>query len=377
MPSVIQKNKSGSFWRKALIAVLYIVGSLVVAELFYRNFWQEPPKTEVVYGNHPVFHHVPKSFLVGGLGEYDMRGTRYSLDKEPGTQRLVFLGDSFTYGFTLPEQTVPYHLESLLKSRFPGMKFEVLNFGFVSYSPLIEEVVYRELVSPLKPDLVILLYDTFDPQDDVLYAKSATFDDRGVPLAVAGEDFLKVGLRRSALVRFVETSIEIIRNGWNLLPVEQRFESRIKYLTEPQTFQWVIDDSFKIVGRLGGQVQADGARFLLFQYPPPHLLQDLSEFKEFLAGWGVDHAHWIPPKSSAFAPMVLNFCAQAKLSCYDFGPKVRQMEEDLGPKGSRQDIYNNRDGHFTGKANAVFARFILEKLQETGFPTSPNPAPAP
>ena len=362
------ETDKGSPWRKRLlIAAVYLFGSLVVAELFYRFFWSDPPMTEVVKGNHPVFHHVPKAFLKKGLGEFDFRGRKYETAKKPGAIRISFLGDSFAYGFCPHDQTIPFHLKAMLKKSFPETAFEVLNFGFVSYSPIIEEVVYRRLVARLESDYVILLYDSFDPQDDILYSKMASFDKDGRTLSVAGEEFLKTGIRRSALVRFVQYVVEVIRNGWHYLPEEQRFESRIRCIDDPEGLQWVLDYSFSILGRLAGAVEADASRFMLFQYPPPHILKDTGEFRTWLATWGVRQEEWSPPAESRFTPLVLSYCKGKGMRCYDFGPGVREMEAELGESGSRLEIYNNMDGHFTGRANKKFAAFILEKLLEEGL----------
>lgn len=366
------KPKNNSISVRILKGLAYLAAMLIIAELFYRFFWQEPPMTEVVYGNHPIYHHVPKAFLKNGIGSFDYRGRAYEVNKKPGRIRVAFLGDSFTYGFTPGNQTIPHHLHQMIKSRFPDQDVEVLNFGFVSYSPIIEEVVYRRQVAKLKPDYVIQIYDTFDPQDDILYSKSATFDEDGVPLKIAGEEFLKTGIRSSALVRFFQFAYEVVKNSWHYLPEHQRFESRIHFLTDSQSLAHLIDYSFQTLARLCRQVEKDGARFMLFQYPPPHLLRDLREFQNFLALWGVT-PDWQRPVESPFTPLVLDFCSKNQMHCHDFGPRVRKMEDELGPEGSRLKIYNNEDGHFTGLANREFADFILEKLIQQGFPQAVNP----
>jgi len=364
-------DTGSSIFKKIVKGFIYVLVLLFIAEMFYRFFWTDPPMTEVVYGNHPTYHHVPKMFLKSGLGEMDYRKHPYQVEKPADTIRVAFIGDSFTYSFTPANETIPHYLRKMVQQKYPDKKVEILNFGFVSYSPLIEEVVYRRLVSQLKCDYVIQLYDTFDPQDDILYSKSTTFDENGVPLAVAGEEFLKTGIRASALVRFVQFAYELIKNNWHYLPKHQRFESRIEFLLQPKDLQELIGYSFSVIKRLATKVKQDGSKFLLFQYPPPHLMQDLSEFQNFMASWGIN-SEWQPPKESPFTPLVLDFCRKEQLNCYDFGPNVRKMEQNLGENGSRLKIYNNRDGHFTGFANLDFAGFILEKLESQGFPSIVN-----
>lgn len=357
--------------KRLLRFVLIFLAILIGIELFYRLFWKDPPMTEVVYGNHPTYHHLPSILMTEGTGKMDMRGNRYSVERKPGVVRIAFLGDSFTYGFTPANETIPYDLSNFLKEAYPDQKFEILNFGFVSYSPIIEELVYHDLVKPLNPDIVFLLYDTFDPQDDVLYAKSATFDpETGRAVQIAGEQFLRTGFRWFSAVRFIQYSVEVLRNGWHYLPEEQRFENRYHFLVDPLIYPDVIAHSFGIIKRLSKEVERNGSRFALFQYPPPHLLKDRSEFQAFLSPWVIPQ-DWEPPAQSAFGRLVMEFCEKESIFCYNFGPEVRAMEEALGNTGSRLTIYNNLDGHFTGEANLRFARFILDRMKDQNWLPSP------
>lgn len=378
-PAAPAKAKA-SLGRRLLRWGLVLFAYLALCELFFQLFFSDPPLSEVVYGNHPIYHHVPKAFLEGGFGEYDFRRVKYENAPRPDTLRVAFIGDSFTYGFCPPNETIPFYFQRFLKERFPNQRIEVLNFGFVSYSPIIEEVVYKRLVAPLKPDYVILLYDTFDPQDDVLYTKSATFAEDGSADSVAGEQFFHTGLRRFATVRFAEFASTVIENDWDYFPFEQRFAARVIYVREPSRFQNVVNYSFSILKRLAARVERDGSRFMLFQYPPPHLLADRHEFTKYFAAWGLP-VSWVPPRESPFTKQVLAFCRANGLRCFDFGPQVRAIEDALPPGASRLGIYNNEDGHFTGAVNKVFARFILDSFVAQGFGAKPQaevtPASAP
>ncbi len=351
---------------------VYLLAALILCELFFRLFWTEPPMTYIIEGNHPIYHHVPKAFTQAGLGEYDFRGRRYRVEKAPDTLRIVFLGDSFTYSMTSPNQTIPRHLEKLLAEKHPALKVEILNFGMVSYSPIIQELEYHNLVRELKADWVLWLYDTFDPIDDTLYSRLATVDpETGRVVAVPGEPYRKTGFRRSAFLRFIEFAWSVANNDWDFLPERMKFMNYPKFARNPSDFQDMIDRSFTIAGRLGKTIQGDGSKLLLFQYPWPFHLRDLHEFAELMIGWGVQFSTWETPTTNRFGELVLDFCRKKGFSCYDFFPEVRRMEDELGADGSRLTIYYNNNGHFTAKANARFARFILDRLEENGFARTP------
>ncbi|RJO66722.1 MAG: SGNH/GDSL hydrolase family protein [Myxococcales bacterium] len=367
-----------SFGKRVLHLFVWVAIALVACEIFYRFAWTEPPKTELIADNHPVFHHVPPAFLKGGLGEYDFRGAKYGEKKKPGAVRVVFMGDSFTYGFTASDQTIPAHFKRLAITEFPDRSIEVLNFGYKSYAPLLHAVVYRRLVKQLDADYVLMLYDTFDSQEDSLYARLATFDQNGDPVAVVGEHFQNTGLKHSALVRFLLFATEVVRNHWGYLPYELRIANRLTYLSNPDRFAAQVNYSFQTVERLADKITEDGSRFVLYHYPPVFMLRDTHEFAGYFATiWGL-YAPWQAPGKSPFGQKLLAFCAETELDCHDFTPEVLTMEEELGAGGSRLAIYNNEDAHFTGDANARFARFILDTLKEEGFPHPAKTAePAP
>jgi len=118
------------------------------------------------------------------------RGRDLSDDKPPGTYRIVMLGDSFTFGAGVgDDQTFSRVLEDILNAASPG-KYEVVNCGVESYSPVLEYIQLRRNIDELKPDMVIMNFDMSDLTNDLVYRKQASFGADGEPLAVSGmEDY--------------------------------------------------------------------------------------------------------------------------------------------------------------------------------------------
>lgn len=86
--------------------------------------------------------------------------------KDAGLVRIAVLGDSVTFGFSVPvEDTYCSVLERELNAAEPpgGKHFEVLNFGVGGYSTRDEAVVLEAKALPLQPDLVIVGYFLNDP----------------------------------------------------------------------------------------------------------------------------------------------------------------------------------------------------------------------
>jgi len=110
---------------------------------------------ELNYDSNPRGYFDDNGGLTYRINEYGFRGPDYPLDKPPGKQRVVLLGDSFTFGEGVRfEDTFGERLEQ----RLGRDHVEVLNLG-VGGIDTIEEVSYlRHQGLRFQPDLVILVY---------------------------------------------------------------------------------------------------------------------------------------------------------------------------------------------------------------------------
>jgi len=76
------------------------------------------------------------------------------LEKPAGTYRIFVLGESAAMGDPDPAYGFTRYLETMLRERFPAMKFEVVNTGMVAINSHVSLVIARELVK-YKPDLFL------------------------------------------------------------------------------------------------------------------------------------------------------------------------------------------------------------------------------
>jgi hypothetical protein len=147
----------------------------------------------------PVFHHrfVPNasgwsksrefkvSFSINAIG---LRDREISRNKAEGTKRVLMLGDSFTEGQGVEaKDAFPARVQALVDAAGLSTRWEVLNAGEQSYSPLLEYLLLEKQLIDLEPDLVILNLDLSDVWDDIQYTKRATFNASGKPVAVRAE----------------------------------------------------------------------------------------------------------------------------------------------------------------------------------------------
>lgn len=89
------------------------------------------------------------------LGFRDDR--EYSLEKRPGTFRILVLGDSVTFGHgSVPEHAYPLLLEQRLRAWKPDVDWQVWNLGVPGYNTSQELAHLLEVGSAFRPDLVIV-----------------------------------------------------------------------------------------------------------------------------------------------------------------------------------------------------------------------------
>lgn len=90
----------------------------------------------------------------------------------PEDFNVVFLGDSFVYGYDLPDSVaIPQTFERLVREALPRRGINVANFGWISASPLLCLRQLRDIGPRYNPDLVILCIDMTDFHDDIKYER--------------------------------------------------------------------------------------------------------------------------------------------------------------------------------------------------------------
>ncbi len=101
------------------------------------------------------------------LNSFGMRDKKRDLIKKDSTKRIAIIGDSFTFGFSVPgDKVFPSVLEELLNDSSLNLNynFEVLNFGVGGYSCKDEALVIKHKVPAWNPDLIIICYVMNDAQ---------------------------------------------------------------------------------------------------------------------------------------------------------------------------------------------------------------------
>ncbi len=88
-----------------------------------------------------------------------LRGPELSYTKQPDVKRILFLGDSVTFGYKLKsyKQTFPHLIENLLRSK-SDYEVEAINSGVGGYSPWQEYIYLTTEGIKYEPDLIVVSF---------------------------------------------------------------------------------------------------------------------------------------------------------------------------------------------------------------------------
>ena len=166
--------------RRAPLAAMTVslVLSLLVAEYAAQivvdrtsGFRQLPSAT--LHHENPKNASIPDN--TGVMVRTNPDGLRTSWTRETfrsQRERIVFIGDSFTFGLGVEgDESVPENLQILLREHLGRDDVGVLNAGVISYSPFLQRLAFREIYRHYEPTLTILMLDLGDIGDDYKYAR--------------------------------------------------------------------------------------------------------------------------------------------------------------------------------------------------------------
>ncbi len=328
----------------------------------------------------PVFHHrfVPGAsgfhksleFYAGySINAVGLRDREVSLKKPEGTRRILLLGDSFTEGNGVEaKDAFPARLQALIDAAAPSTRWEILNAGEGSYSPLLHYLLLKERLIHLDPDLVILNLDLSDVYDDIQYTKLATFDPSGEPLAVRAEPERSPGPWYVEAAYSLKDFLKEHTRLYNFL--RRRIASLLT--TRPEPSGDVRTDKYAML-RDGYDLRDGGDWSLTFGY--------IRRIRDLLAARRIPlwltvypYGHQVSAREWHHGRVFWSFeqrrvyttapQKQVEQLGQKMGIRVVNLTEDFLERSRKEfPLYFPYDGHFTPAGHAVAAAAIFRELQ--------------
>ena len=299
---------------------------------------------------------------------FGLRSPEVAVPKRPGTYRILLLGDSFTFGFRAAGDVVfARKLERLLRDR-GNPSVEVVNAGVLSYCPLLEYLQYRDTLSVLEADLVILNFDMSDVQDHLEYSRSAVFSPEGEPLFVT-EPSLRTPPGFPRLLSF-----EWVRR--HVLALTRKRQSTLEgspFARDIDRYIWALDGGPEMdrevqstlapILSLAALLRHQGIPFVLATYPQP---------------WQVSaDATPLPPVREqyniGYNRVHLNDRAFRKVEAFASSHGIAFVNATSAFRSASRpaDLFMAGDFHFTPRGHALYAEVLAAHIaSRSGSPAA-------
>ncbi len=187
-----------------LFTLLVVFGA---GEMGWRYYLQEEYYEKIRHWEHPLYNmHADQPYQYRlkpavtaengreELWSYTINGDGFRNPKvvqEKGKKRILMLGDSYTFGWGVPEDAVfPRVLEKMLNAGKAG-GFQIINAGIPGYNAAQEYALLDEILPWYTPDWVILnvRVDDAEPQQTIPEAPSRIY---GTAVFWLVEDFKEI-----------------------------------------------------------------------------------------------------------------------------------------------------------------------------------------
>ena len=308
------------------------------------------------------------------------------------TTRLAVLGDSFTFGVGVADDAAfPAVLERRLRASLERDDVAVLNAGMISYSPLLQTVVYPGKVRGYQPQVVLMLLDATDFGDDVRYQRRLRRDsdrvwfdvvDRRRPRPSGALMNVTLLPRRLAEYHLRYPWVELGRrlgfalanppSPFDLHTMELRIGGVVEhnvffiYRHPPELTRPYFERTLGYVEQVAAEVRADGGRFVLAVAPRFHHW-DASECPD---NWEAHRYALDEPYQHAYLDFFRDRAPALGFPVIDLLPAF--LSSDRGP------LVFARDPHWNVAGHELVGAFLSDRLLDLGvLDRDPMPAVPP
>jgi len=204
--------------------------------------WVNIPSKRIcfVYDGNPRGYFDKDNAVCHDTNSLGFRGKDFSVHKPTDTFRLVFLGDSFTFGEGVWfRDTYSEQVSAVLNEKLQGkaISFESLNFGVGGYNTSQSLRLFRRIAMKYNPDMVILGYSLNDAEP-TLFTKP---EGAGQHVRRPRERFVPEGLSENLPPQGLLYKLRTNRLIWKLINNRKRVSQTVDYyrlLYSPENEAW-------------------------------------------------------------------------------------------------------------------------------------------
>ena len=351
----------------AVIAPLLLtIATIAVAEIALRLLWVPPSlRSDDAFEAHSVYRNapIPGASGVRVTSEYEhafahsdqgLRADRnFTRERPTNTRhRVLFLGDSFTYGLG-SEATDSF--VGRLSSSWPDV--EIINAGTNGYGQREQLAVLDQLGAVLEPDLVVLMFFWNDLEDNQkrdwpdfslaadgrVARRDKTIENSFDPLALRSSDGTPRGnpwWKTFYLEKLIKEGTQGLR--YRLFGIKPRFIQT----TDQRQAAW--ETTAALLNLVKMRTSELGARLLVISIPDHNLVNPDAVIKG------------IEPINFEIEDQLGRVCDTLGLDCFDPLPAMQREHQR-----SSVPLYYYADRHLTPEGNAALARIISPLIRRS------------
>jgi len=369
--------------QSVILLSLSLLFCFAIVEIGVRIF----VKDRLHYSPHPRFLYQPDKYRGYKLAknsrgvfrdtqnEYIARADTNSLgmrdyeygEKGENTFRILVLGDSFTFGAGVEfEDTFVKQLESILRQKNDGKKYEVINAGVMGYGTDQEYYYLKEWGFKLKPDLVIVAFYIQNDVEDVMIGAlnhytvkdGYLFDLFKHKQKERRKNFLE---RNSRAYEFFEDRVNnlLIKKGLKKKPWENSgisFDMKFYLKKYPSKLEEAMNKTKGFLKGIDSLEKQIGGKSLIFLIPNRIQVFEGSFAKELI------RYHENPANYSVtrINDELANFTEENKIPFLDLLPSQREYEKEI-------DLFFPVDPHWNKEGHKLVAKTIYDFLVSNGM----------
>lgn len=331
-----------------LLTLTVMLTPILIVELGFRPLAVGDRWTLYQPDNELAWKHRPgaKDYLVQlpvVINSRGVRGPEFQIEKESGTKRVLFLGDSVTFGHGIVNDgdTIPAQVERMLNDS-GTVHYESINFGVCGYSPWQYLGYLKRDGLQLHPDVVITNFVLNDVTEKFSLPQFGGNQSSG-QLDAANMTRLPDWLAQSGTYYLIRSAAGFLRFGPNARQAATAEEALGVRSLSTHPDDPAVKKAWRItlenMRRIDETVRNAGARHLVVVYPFRFQLEP--------------DASTIPQETLA------DFCVSAGIPVLDLLPVLRSKANDRGAPALFLDTC-----HLTEDGAAVTARTIADVLLE-------------